>query len=339
MTQTVYFGTYTRRSSEGIYQANFDSHTGQLSNLTLVAKEPSPTYLAFDQAGHLYSVGAEEDKGGIASFNPDFSPLNHVVADGAPLCYVAVDEERGLVFGANYHKGQVLVYKRQADGSLTLADQDTHEGSGPHENQGSAHVHFADLTPDNYLVTCDLGTDQVTTYELSNEGKLKQVGSYTAAAGAGPRHLVFHNHIKTCYLINELNSTIEVLFYDGVGDFEHFQTVSTLPENFTDFNGTAAIRLSKDGKFLYASNRGHNSIAVYAVLVDGSLELLEIVLTNGKNPRDFDLTPNQNHLIAVHQDSDNATVFERDTETGRLTELSHDFYVPEAVCVTFKQNV
>lgn len=336
MTQTVYFGTYTRRTSQGIYQADFDAQTGQLSNLQLVVQEPSPTYLAFDQAGHLYSVGAEDGKGGIASFAVDFTPLNHVVNEGAPLCYVAVDEERGLVFGANYHKGQVLVYKRQADGSLTLADQDTHIGSGPHENQASAHVHFADLTPDRYLVTCDLGTDEVTTYDLTEDGKLSKLSTYHSAAGAGPRHIVFHNHIKTAYLINELNSTIEVLFYDGAGEFEHFQTISTLPEDFSDFNGTAAIRLSADGKFLYASNRGHDSIAVFAVLADGSLELLEIVPTNGKNPRDFNLTPDQAYLIAVHQDSDNATVFKRDQTSGQLTELSHDFFVPEAVCITFK---
>ena len=335
MTQTVYFGTYTRRTSEGIYRAEFDPQTGQLRNLTLVAPEPSPTYLTFDQAGHLYSVGAVDNQGGIASFAPDLTPLNHVVAEGPPLCYVSVDEERGLVYGANYHKGQVLVYQRQADGSLTLADQDTHLGSGPHENQASAHVHFADLTPDRYLVTCDLGTDEITTYDVTVDGKLSKLASYKAATGAGPRHLVFHHHIKTAYLINELNSTIEVLFYDGVGEFEHFQTISTLPEYFTDFNGTAAIRLSKDGKYLYASNRGHDSIAVFAVQADGSLETLEIVPTHGQNPRDFDLTPNQNHLIAVHQDSNNATVFQRNPETGRLTELSHDFHVPEAVCITF----
>ena len=114
------------------------------------------------------------------------------------------------------------------------------------------------------------------------------------------------------------------------------QTVSTLPEGFEDFNGTAAIRLSADGKFLYGSNRGHDSIAVYQILADGSLQLLEITPTKGKNPRDFNITPDQNYLIAVHQDSDNATVFKRDPETGRLTEISHDFYVPEAVCVTYR---
>ena len=156
---TIYFGTYTKRESKGIYKAQFDATSGQLSNLELVAEEPNPTYLAFDQAGHLYSVGSENGQGGVAAFSADFTPLNHVVAEGAPLCYVSVDEEKDLVFGSNYHKGQLLVYKRLTDGSLELADVAQHEGSGPHENQASAHVHFSDFTPDKFLVACDLGCD------------------------------------------------------------------------------------------------------------------------------------------------------------------------------------
>ncbi len=113
------------------------------------------------------------------------------------------------------------------------------------------------------------------------------------------------------------------------------QVISTLPDGYEGFNGTAAIRLSKDGKYLYASNRGHDSIAVYTILADGSLELLEIVPTHGQTPRDFDLTPDQEFVIAVHQDSDNVTVFKRNSETGRLAELSNDFHVPEAVCISF----
>ena len=335
MTQTVYFGTYTRRKSEGIYKADFDTNSGLLSNLTLVAKESSPTYLAFDKAGFLYSVGAENGQGGIAAFDPQKQLINHVVDEGAPLCYVSVDEKRHLVYGANYHKGQVLVYRRLANGSLELADTVSHKGAGPHENQASAHVHFADLTPDQYLVSCDLGTDEVTTYTVSENGTIHLLDTYKCAAGAGARHLVFHHYQKMAYLICELNSTIEVLIYDGVGQFERLQTVSTIPEDFTGANGTAAIRISADGKFLYSSNRGHDSIAVYKIANDGCLELVEIIPTKGKTPRDFNITPDQQYIIAVHQDSDNATVFKRDSETGKLTEISHDFYVPEAVCVTF----
>ena len=335
MKETVYFGTYTRRLSKGIYKADFDTKTGQLANLELFATEPSPTYLAFDQQQHLYTVGSKDGFGGIAAYKTDGTLLNHVVEEGAPHCYVAVDEKRSLVYGANYHKGQVLVYKRQTDGSLFQTDLDQHSGQGPHENQTSPHVHFTDLTPDQYLVTCDLGTDEVTTYDVSSEGKLTKLYTYHSQAGAGARHIVFHHHYKIAYLICELNSTIEVLIYDGVGEFERMQVISTLPDGYKGFNATAAIRLSKDGNYLYASNRGHDSIAVYTILADGSLELLEIVPSHGKTPRDFDLTPDQEFLIAVHQDSDNATVFKRNPETGRLAELSNDFRVPEAVCITF----
>ena len=335
MKEIVYFGTYTRRISQGIYKADFDTETGKLSNLELFATEPSPTYLAFDQHQHLYTVGSHDDKGGIAAYKTDGALLNHVVEEGAPHCYVAVDETRSLVYGANYHKGQVLVYKRKEDGCLELADKVQHTGHGPHENQSSPHVHYTDLTPDQYLVTCDLGTDEVTTYDVNLEGKLTKLATYNCNPGAGARHLVFHHHYKIAYLICELNSTIEVLIYDGVGEFEQMQVISTLPDDYDGFNGTAAIRLSKDGKFLYASNRGHDSIAVYSILADGSLELLEIVPTHGKNPRDFDLSPDQEFLIAVHQDSDNATVFKRNPETGRLAELSNEFQVPEAVCIIF----
>ena len=269
MSQSIYFGTYTKKESKGIYKAQFDPETGNLSDLELVAAEPNPTFIAFSEKGNLYSVGAQDGKGGIASFTADFQPLNHVVEEGAPLCYVSVDDKRQLVYGANYHKGQVLVYKIEADGQLSLIDQDTHEGKGPHENQASPHVHFADLTPDQYLITCDLGTDSLHTYEVSDQGKLTLLHHYQTAPGAGPRHLVFHPHYKTAYLINELNATIDVLFYDGMGEFEHFQTVSTLPEDYDGQKWASAIKLSADGKFLYASNRAHNSIVLLFYFQEG----------------------------------------------------------------------
>lgn len=332
----IFFGTYTRRASQGIYKADFDEQTGRLSNLQLLAEESNPTYLSFAEDEKLYTVGAVGSEGGIAAFSADYHLLNHVVEEGAPLCYVSVDNKRNLVYGANYHKGQILSYRRLADGSLELVDVKQHQGSGPHENQQGPHAHFADLTPDKYLVACDLGCDQVLTYQIAEDGTLTLIETYRSAAGAGPRHLVFHPTAKIAYLICELNATIEVLIYDGLGQFELMQTISTLPTDYAGFNGTAAIRVSKDGKFVYASNRGHDSIAVYKTLKDASLELVEIVSTHGQTPRDFNLSPDNKHLIVVHQDSDNATVFARNTNTGKLTELSHDFQVPEAVCVTFK---
>jgi 6-phosphogluconolactonase len=334
MTDTIYFGTYTKRESDGIYRAELDTKTGHFGKRQLVVKEANPTYLTFDKAGHLYSVGAENGEGGVAAFDAEGNLLNHVVETGAPLCYVAVDENRSLVYGANYHKGEVIVYKRESDGSLTFADKATHTGSGPHENQASPHVHFSDLTPDKYLITCDLGTDKVVSYDVSSEGKLSKLATYKAKAGAGPRHLVFHPTEKLAYLICELNSTIEVLIYEGMGRFEFLQSISTLPEDWTDFNGTAAIRITSDGQFVYASNRGHDSIAVYKVIADGTLKLSQLAPTYGKMPRDFNFSTDEKILIVAHQETDNVTTFFRDEKTGLLTEIQHDYQVPEAVCVT-----
>lgn len=332
----LYFGTYTRRNSNGIYAADFNTQTGELTNCRLIVEEPNPTYLSFSSDHFLYSVGTENGQGGLVAISPIFDIVNHAVEDGAPHCYVAVDDERQLVYGANYHKGQVLVYKRLENGRLELRDCKQHEGSGPHDNQTSSHVHFADKTPDSYLVTCDLGTDEVITYTVAEDGQLAFLARYHATPGAGPRHIIFHPTAKIAYLVCELNSTIEVLIYDGLGEFELMQTISTLPSDYQEFNATAAIRLSPDGKFLYCSNRGHNSIAVYEVKRDASLELIEIVPSLGETPRDFILSPDGRFLIVAHQDSDNVCVFERDHITGKLRKVSSDFLVPEAVCVTYK---
>lgn len=334
MRETVYFGTYTRKTSQGIYQAQFDTSTGELSQLSLIAKEENPSYLAFDELGRLYSVSTLEKKGGVAAFSPTMELLNHLVETGPAPCYIAVDAKRSLVYSANYHKGEVIVYKQATDGSLTVSDKISHQALA--HSQQTPHAHFANLTPDQLLAVCDLGLDQIVTYEVDEQGKLHHLDTYHSADKAGPRHLVFHPSFKVAYLICERNATIEVLFYDGMGEFHHFQTISTLPQQFTGENACAAIILSQDGKFLYASNRGHNSIAVYSVLADGSLALVEIVPSKGDCPRDITLTPDQHYLIAVHQLSNQASVFRRNPKTGQLQALSYHFAIPEPVCVLFR---
>ncbi|MBF0699308.1 lactonase family protein [Streptococcus danieliae] len=334
MFDTLYFGTYTKRDSKGIYTAKLDLSTGQLSALKLLTPETSPTYLTFNPKGQLYSVAGQNGQGGIGAYTLTGDLLNHVLEDGASLCYVAYDGPRQLVYGSNYHKGQVTAYRIEEDGSLTLVDSVNQEGSGPHPNQGSSHVHFSDLTPDKYLVTCDLGADRVTTYAVADSGKLTPITHYQAQSGSGPRHLVFHPHFKMAYLACELNSTVETLVYDGVGDFDYLSQQTTLPVDYQGDNAVGAIRMSQDGKFVYVSNRGHNSITVFKVLADGNLQQVQIVPSQGDFPRDFNFSSDQNFLIVVHQESDNATVFKRDPQTGRLELLTSDFYVPEAVFVS-----
>ncbi|EPH99636.1 hypothetical protein D920_01192 [Enterococcus faecalis 13-SD-W-01] len=340
MIQKLILGTYTRRISEGIYTIELDTRKGQLSGLSLAAKEVSPTYLTKSQAGNLYTVTTVDQQGGAGSYDSEYHFLNAVTEEGAPLCYVAVDEKRQLVYGSNYHKGEINVYRILENGGLEAASSVYHdEPTGPHKNQDHAHVHYTDLTPDGRLVVCDLGTDRVYTYDVSDNGELTEAAIYKAADGTGPRHLVFHPEKPLAYLFGELDSIVTVLSYQAeTGTFEELQKTSTIPDDFEGENGGAAIRISNDGRFLYASNRGHNSIAVFQISEDGKeIERIQLISTEGDFPRDFSLNPENEFLICANQNSDNLTLYKREAETGKLTLIQKDIYAPECVCVYFER--
>ncbi|MBP2100709.1 lactonase family protein [Enterococcus rivorum] len=342
MLEQILLGTYTRRDSKGIYQITLDTEKETLSEATLLLEETSPTYLAVSKKNELFNVTSVDGEGGMAAYKDvagNFELLNKVSEAGAPPCYVAIDEEKQLVFGANYHQGIVHVYRILKDGRLEDADKVTHdEATGPHENQDNAHVHYTDLTPDNRLVVCDLGTDRVYTYNVEASGKISEVAQYVAEPGTGPRHLVFHPNNQFAYLFGELDSTVTVLAYNANdGSFTQVQKTSTLPEGFNEFNGGAAIRISADGRFVYASNRGHDSIAVFAVSEDGSsVNRIQLISTEGEIPRDFDLNPSGKFVVAANQNTDNLTLYRRDEATGLLEMIQKDVYAPECVCVYFK---
>lgn len=338
MIHKILLGTYTRRISQGIYQIELDTSTETLTNLNLVTAETSPTYLAKSNEHVLYSVTSRDNQGGLSSYNQQNEFLNAVTEEGAAPCYVAVDEARQLVYGANYHKGELNTYKIQPDGSLKAAASLFHsEPTGPHKNQDKAHTHYTDLTPDQRLVVCDLGTDRVYTYDVSATGDVEEVAVYVAEPGTGPRHLVFHPTKMIAYLFGELDSSVSVLAYDGTdGSFTQKQKISTLPKDFSGENGGAAIRVSNDGRFLYASNRGHNSIAAFAIVETGlTIERIQSIATEGDFPRDFALSPDNKYIVVANQNSDNLTLYRRDNESGRLTMIQKDVFAPEAVCVYF----
>ena len=335
MIHKIILGTYTRRLSQGIYQIELDTATETLNNLQLVTEETSPTYFAKSKEGFLYSVTSRDGHGGMSSYDPQNKFLNAVTEEGASPCYVAVDEARQLVYGANYHKGELNTYKILPDGSLEAAAALFHkEPTGPHKNQDHAHTHYTDLAPDQRLVVCDLGTDRVYTYDVSEAGEVEEVAVYVAEPGTGPRHLVFHPNKMIAYLFGELDSSVTVLTYDEAdGSFTQTQKVSTLPKDFDGENGGAAIRVSND---LYASNRGHNSIAVFAIAADGlSIDSIQTISTEGDFPRDFALSPDNSYVVAANQNSDNLTLYRRDSETGLLSMIQKDVFAPEAVCVYF----
>lgn len=339
MQERVLFGTYTKKTSQGIYQGTLDTTAKTLTNDGLLVATDNPTYLALSAKGRLYSVDKENDEGGIAAWQLDGSianKLNAVIAPGTPPAYVAVDEARQLVYSANYHKGTASVMKIADNGELELTDEVTHTGNGPRPEQTEAHIHYTDLTPDNRLAVIDLGADKVYVYNVSATGKLTEQSVLTVEAGFGPRHLVFTPDGQHAFLAGELSSQVASLSYDAqTGSFKVLGIVKTIPDDFNEHNGAAAIRLSQDGHFLYVSNRGYNSLAVFAVGADAQLTPIQQISTEGDFPRDFDLDATEEFAVVVNQNTDNATLYARDQASGKLSLLQKDVHVPEGVCVRF----
>lgn len=340
MSTEILLGTYTRRESEGIYRVRLDRKNKKLEDLTLLAKVGNPTYLdASTDKQVLFTIVSEDEQGGIASLikqtDGTYARHSELLTKGASPAYIAYDQKRNLIYTSNYHNGELAVYRTNAEADLELVDVVKHSGSSIHENQDSSHVHYSHLAPDEkYLIACDLGTDEVYTYEVSDSGKLTEVSRLKVAAGSGPRHLVFHPTLDIAYLFAELSSEVITLEYNtGTGEFKEIQTLSSIPKDHTSFNAGAAIRISNDGKFVYASNRGHDSLVIYATDTDGRLTLVGYTSTEGETPRDFDLDPSNEFVLVGHQDSDHLTLFERDLEDGTLKLLQKDFYAPEVVNV------
>ncbi|WP_261806391.1 lactonase family protein [Lapidilactobacillus luobeiensis] len=339
MKEKILFGGYTRRGGQGIYAATLDTDQEVIDEPRPFIKVGQPTYLAISHDRVLYTVTKDGEAGGVSAYDLSGEQprlINQVTAAGSPPAYVAVDEPRQLVYAANYHKGQVQVYRILANGGLELASVVNHVGQGPRPEQDSAHVHFTDLTPDQRLAVCDLGIDELITYDVSSSGDLTKVASYRTEAGYGPRHLVFAPNGRIAYLLGELSSKVQVLAYHPDGHFSLITNYSLIPDDYTDFNGSAAIRISRDGKFLYASNRGHNSITVFAVTDNGrDLNLIQRISSEGDFPRDFDLDPSERFVVCANQNTDNSTLYRRNPETGLLTKIQQDINTPESVCVLF----
>ncbi len=238
---------------------------------------------------------------------------------------MSVDGNDKFVMVANYSGGNVTVFPIRSDGGLGApTDMKQFQGSGPHPNQGSPHAHQIQVDSANqYALAADLGTDRVMIYRFDAAlGKLNAgtQASFSTKPGAGPRHFAFHPGQRFVFVINELNSTITSLAYDpALGTLTEVQTVSTLPAGYTGTSYCAEVRVSPDGKFLYGSNRGHNSIVVFAIDSLGKLTLVQHASTQGQWPRDFILDPTGTYLLVANQNSNNIVSLKRDAVTGRLT--------------------
>lgn len=344
MIEHFLIGTYTKKTSKGAYQATLDTAKHALTNVQLIIPSEKPAYLQSGKGNMVYAIKQIGDKGGVATYSlkdGQSQLISKVLTVGAPPAYVGLDEKRHLMFSANYHTAKIAVFRISDDGKLTLADSVTHHGiPGPQpEQQDGPHPHFADLTPDGRLVTCDLGLDLIVVYDISDEGKLTAVSRYKCEAGFGTRHILFGKDGQFAYCVGELSSKLEVLKYNQTnGSFTHVQTIKTIPADWTAHNGAAAIRMSQDGKFIYVSNRGENTIAVFAIQPDGKVNHIQSITTAGDFPRDFNLNADDSYLLASNQNSDNLTLYARDSNTGRLSLLQKDVKCPEPVCVQLQNE-
>lgn len=334
----VYASTYNSRSSPGIYALRFDTATGKLKPMALAVATLRSSFLAVHPNHRvLYTVNEVSNVngvpgGGISAFAIDpakgeLRQLNIVNSGGAGPTHLSVDKTGKALVVANYAGGSVAVVPIGPDGSLKKATTVIqHSGSSVNKDrQEGPHAHCVVISPDNrFVLAADLGTDQIFTYRLSTlKPSLTPAATpfIKAAPGAGPRHIAFHPNGRFVYVINELASTVAVYAYTPLtGALHELQTISTLPEDFKGTNTAAEVAVSASGKFLYASNRGHDSIAVFSIdAKTGKLATVQTVPTQGKTPRNFAIDPTGAYLLAANQDSSNIAVFKIDPESGQLT--------------------
>jgi 6-phosphogluconolactonase len=350
-TFTLYVGTYTSGKSEGIYGYSMMPYSGRLHRFTSI-KSVNPSFLAIDRSGsYLYAVNEVAEyggkpSGGVSAFaiesHGHLRFLNEQATQGADPCYLSIDRKRSKLLVANYTGGSVAVLPIRTDGALGMAvDVKQHEGAGVKEQQKGPHAHCIILDrSERHALAADLGIDKVMIYRFDrSNGKLTPAKQPFAElqAGAGPRHLTLHPNGKFLYVINELDSTLTSFRYsENNGTLKHIETVSTLPSDFTGTSYCADVHVSSSGKFLYGSNRGHNSIVVFKIdSRTGKPKLLEHVSTQGDWPRNFVIDPTGSLLLVANQRSDNVVSFFIDSKTGRLRPTTVVEEIPSPVCLKF----
>ena len=352
----VYVGTYTggggKDKSQGIYLMELDLRTGTLSSPRVAAASTDPSFLAIHPSRKfLYSVNELSEVngqrgGGVSAFSIDpasgmLSPLNQQSSVGEGPCHLVVDRSGTNVLVANYNSGSAACLPIEADGRLRPASSFIqHKGSGANpERQDSPHAHSINLdAAGRFAVTADLGLDKVFIYSFdATQGKLapNEPAFAKVAPGSGPRHFAFHPNGRFGYVINEIANTVTAFTYDSdKGALTEIQTISTLPADFKGQSYTAEVQVHPSGKFLYGSNRGHDSIAIFTIDPStGKLTTVGFEPTQGKNPRNFAIDPTGQYLLAENQDSDTIVVFRIDPQTGALRPTGQTVKLPKPVCI------
>jgi 6-phosphogluconolactonase len=350
----AYFGTYTNNGrSKGIYCYKLDLASGKLTSVGVTEGIKNPSFLAIHPSGKfLYAVSEVSDAdgkpgGAVSAFSLDpktgeLKKLNNQSSEGAGPCYVATDKTGAVALVANYGSGSIASLPIKSDGSLEkAATAIQHEGSSVNkQRQEGPHAHSINVSPDNrFVVAADLGLDKLLVYKLDPAKGTLTANSpaFTATpAGGGPRHFAFHPSGRFAYNCNEILSSVTAHAYDASkGSLTEIQTISTLPEE-TKGNSTAEIQCHPNGKFVYCSNRGHDSLAIFTVdEKTGKLTAAGHQKTLGSTPRNFCIDPTGAYIVACNQNTDNVAVFKVDQANGKLTQVGEMVSIPAAVCVKF----
>jgi 6-phosphogluconolactonase len=347
----VYFGTYTAKTSKGIHAYRFQPDSGKLTALGTVAEAPNPSFLAVSPdrkflyavnwrgsdttPGNTVSAYALDDRTGKLTF------LNKSSSRGLAPTHLALDQTGRMLIAVNYDSGGVTSYQVAKNGTLSEpVSFDQHEGSSVVKGrQDGPHAHAVVFSPDNrFALVADLGLDKIFTYPVNPaKGTFDPAAFVKTTPGEGPRHLAFHPNRKFVYANNELNSTVTAYAYhEAFGNLSEIQTITTLPANFKESSATAEIQIDHAGKYLYVSNRGHDSIASFAIdAAAGTLTTIEHVSTMGKTPRNFSLDPTGTYLFAANENSDTVVVLRVQPGTGRLRATGQVLGIPSPSCVLF----
>lgn len=352
----VFIGTYSQRGSRGIYRSQLDLGTGKLAEPVAVAELKNASFVALHPSGRfLYAVSETEDyqgqkSGSLAAYKVSaegtLMKLSERPSGGGAPCHVAVDRSGRVLLAANYSGGSVAAFKIDDDGSLAESGQTIqHRGSSANpQRQEGPHAHSVTISPDNrFVIAADLGLDKLFVYRLGRDPLLTPNDGnpeLKLKPGAGPRHFAFHPDGRRAFVINELDSTIAALDYDPQrGELTVKSAVSTLPADFKGENSTADIHVHPSGKWVYGSNRGHDTIACYSVDAQtGGLKLLGHEPAGGRAPRNFAIDPTGAFLLAASQDSDRIRVFRIDPDSGKLVRTGDDVQVPMPVCIVFDER-
>lgn len=359
----IFVGTYTRTlphvqgKSEGIYLLAMDPTSGALSEVSKTVGVENPSYLTIHPTGKvLYAANEVGDFGGKASgavsafaidpSNGALRFLNQAPTDGAAPCHLSVDATGRHLATANYSGGSICVHQLGPDGSLgQMSDFVQHVGTSVNpQRQNEPHAHSLTISADNrFAYVADLGMDKIMIYTFDAErGKVAPAAQpwVRVYPGAGPRHFDFHPTRPYAYVINEIGSTITTFAYEASsGRLTELQTTATLPAGFEGRSHCADIHVHPSGKFVYGSNRGHDSIAAFAIDQDtGLLSAIGHEATGGKVPRNFAIDPTGSFLLAANQNSDTVVVFQIDPATGKLAATGQSLAVPTPVCLKFWQR-